>query len=64
MSNKPDITPQLALSAARVLRDYYRQFECSCKKCVIKKSVCDSPYIPEEWELQEREDEDAHEYTD
>lgn len=64
MSNNLDITPQLALSAAMVLRDYCIQNGDSCKKCAINKSVCDSPYIPEEWDLPEREDEYAHEYTD
>lgn len=56
MSRNLDITPQMALAAARVLRDYCRQNGDRCKKCAINKSVCDSPYIPEEWELPERED--------
>ena len=61
MSRNIDITAQLDLSASRVLRDYCMQIGGSCKKCAIKKSVCDSQYIPEEWILPERED--AHEQT-
>ena len=54
--NNIDITPQMALSAARVLRDYCKNIGASCKKCVIKKSVCESQRIPEEWNLTEMED--------
>lgn len=54
--NNIDITPQMALSAARVLRDYCKNIGASCKKCVIKKSVCESQCIPEEWILPEMED--------
>lgn len=54
--NNLDITPQMALAAARVLRDYCKQFESNCKKCAIKKSICDNFCIPEEWIIPERED--------
>lgn len=60
--NNLDITPQMALAAARVLRDYCRMHDDRCKGCVIEKIVCKcGASIPETWCVPERED--SHEQT-
>lgn len=64
MSNNLDITPQMALAAARVLRDYCRNNEyvldINCNGCSIK-SLCENDFpdsSPCVWDIPERDDDE------
>lgn len=48
------ITPELALSAARVLRDYCEQHE-HCIDCEIRKTKICHKMTPCGWKIPERE---------
>lgn len=62
MSSNLNITPQLALSAARVLKDFCGQQGDSCKKCPLNYRLANCiDKIPGEWELPEGDE--PHEQT-
>lgn len=49
------ITPELALSAARVLKDFCEQ-RVHCEGCVVRNPIC-KKYLdkPSQWNIPERE---------
>lgn len=55
MKNNLDITPQLALSAARVIRDYCAQHNDNCTGCVLNPDDCTFT-LPEDWNIPDRGD--------
>ena len=54
--DKPEITAELALSAARVLRDFCGQHK-QCEDCqIVLMNICGwySSSYPENWDIPER----------